>query len=179
MQQPTISDSFYTRQHEGKLLGLLEAQGEEIKELKELLNFQAKKIADLKSMIKSMAKDVLSTKDTSKKTESIASHLALLHSSTRQSASESNPNIERISSIPKSVASGPQIAPDLSQCEPKSIQKLFAEIGHIFYWFISGSQGTEGIELKSMNKDAKKSIATLYFFIHQKTKPGRESITNR
>lgn len=37
-QQLSISDSFYTMQHEGKLMGLLEAQGEEIRQLKGLLN---------------------------------------------------------------------------------------------------------------------------------------------
>lgn len=37
-QQLSISDSFYTMQHEGKFLGLLEAQGEEIRQLKGLLN---------------------------------------------------------------------------------------------------------------------------------------------
>lgn len=123
LQQPTISDSFYARQHEGKLLGLLEAQGEEIKELKELLSSQVKELADLKSMIKSMAKDVLSTKDTSKKAESMTSHLVSLHSSNRQTAPETNPSIAPISSVPKSVASGLQIALDLSQCE-RELSKL-------------------------------------------------------
>lgn len=100
MQQPIISNSFYARQHEGKLLGLLKAQGEEIKELEELLSSQVKELADLKSTIKGMAKNILSTKDSSKKAESMLSHLALLHSSNRQTAPETNPNIAPLSSVP-------------------------------------------------------------------------------
>lgn len=164
-QQPTISDSFYTRQHEGKLLGLLEVQGEEIKELKELVNSQVKELADLKSMIKGMAKDVLSTKDTSKKAEStMASHLASLHLSNRQTAPERNPGIAPIHSTPKSVASGSQIALDLSQCELEAIQKFFAEIQQIFHLSISTSQRTEGIKIKGMNKDAKREHRYFVFF---------------
>ena len=121
LQQPIISDSFYARQYEGELLGLLEAQGEEIKELKELFNSQVKELVDLKSMIKSIAKDVLFTKDTSKKAESMTSHLALLHSSNWQRAPETTPSIALIASVPKLVAAGPQIALDLSQCKSNSI----------------------------------------------------------
>ncbi len=133
-QQPSMGDSFYTKPYEAKLVGLLEAQGEEIKELKKLVYSQVKELTELKSMIKGMAKDVLSTKDTSKKAQStMASHLASLHPSNRETTPEKNPSVMPISPTPKSVASGPQIALDLSLCKPEAIQKPFAEIRQIFH----------------------------------------------
>lgn len=110
------------------MLGLLKAQGEEIKELKELLSSRVKELADLKNIIKGMAKNILSTKDSSKKAESILFYLVLLYPSNRQTAPETNPNIASISSIPKSVVFSLQIALDLSQCKRKPIQKPFAKI---------------------------------------------------
>ena len=97
-QQPSMGDSFYTKPCETKLVGLLEAQGEEIKELKKLVYSQVKELTELKSMIKGMAKDVLSTKDTSKKAQStMASHLASLHPSNRETTPERNPSVMPIS----------------------------------------------------------------------------------
>lgn len=163
-QQPMISDSFQAMQHEGNLLGLLKAQAEEIRELKELLYAQGEELIELKNMIKSMAKDVSSTKDTSKKAESMASHLASLHSSNRQAPSEVSSSIIPPPFTSKSVAKGPQIALDLSQCEPESIQKPFAKIRQLFHTSITSSQGTEGIKIKGMNKDAKREHRYFVFF---------------
>lgn len=67
LQQPSMGDSFYTKPYKAKLVGLLEAQGEEIKELKKLVYSQVKELMELKSIIKGMAKDFLSTKVISKK----------------------------------------------------------------------------------------------------------------
>ena len=115
-------------------------------------------------MIKVMAKDVSCTKDTSKKAESMASHLASLYSSNRQAPLEVNSNTTPPLSTPKSVAKGPQIALDLSQCEPESIQKPFAEIRQLFHTSITSSQGTEGIKIKGMNEDAKREYCYFVFF---------------
>ncbi len=146
--------------------------------LKQLLNSHAKEIADLKSMIKSMAKEVLSTKDTSKKTESITSHLASLHFLTRQIAPKTNPSIALISFVPKSVAFPLQIALDLSQSESKSIQKLFVEIQQIFHASISGSQVTECINIKDMNKVAKRKPRYFVFF-HTPENKARVRVNNK
>lgn len=67
LQQPSMGDSFYIKLYKAKLVGLLEAQREEIKELKKLVYSQVKELTKLKNIIKDMAKDVLSIKDISKK----------------------------------------------------------------------------------------------------------------
>ena len=94
-------------QQERKLLGLLEAQAEEIRKLKGLLYAQGEELIELKNMIKSMAKDVSSTKDISKKAESITSYLALLYTSNRQAPSKVSFSTIPPLSTPKSVAKGP------------------------------------------------------------------------
>ena len=66
--------------------------------------------------------------------------------------------------MPKSVAMRPQIVLDLSQCEPESIQKPFAKIWQLFHASITSSQGTEGIKIKGMNKDAKREHRSFVFF---------------
>ena len=115
-------------------------------------------------MIKGIAKDVSCTKDTSKKAESMASHLASLHSSNRQAKLETISNTIPPPSPPKSVAKSSQIILDLSQCKPKSIQKPFAEIRQLFHTSITDSPGTEGIKIKKMNKDAKREHRYFVFF---------------
>ena len=119
-QQPTMSEGFQAMQHEAKLLGLTETQAREIKELKESLYVQRKELVKLKKMIKGIAKDASCTKDTSKKAESMASHLTSLHSSNRQTQSETILNTIPPPSPSKSVAKSPQIILDLSQYEPES-----------------------------------------------------------
>ncbi len=163
-QQPTMGDGFQAIQNEGKLLGFLKTQAEEIQELKELLYAQEKELAELKTMIKSIAKDVSSTKDTSKKAESMASHLASLHCSDRQASPEIIPNPVSLPSPPKSVSKDPQIVLDLSLCEPELIQKPFSEIRQVLHTSITESAGTEGIKVKGMNKDARKEHRYFVFF---------------
>lgn len=67
LQQPFMGNSFYTKLYKAKLVGLLEAQREEIKELKKLVYSQVKELTKRKSIIKGMAKDILSIKNISKK----------------------------------------------------------------------------------------------------------------
>ncbi len=163
-QQPTMSNGFQIIQHEEKLLGLIETQAGEIRELKQLLYAQEKELVELKKMIKGIAKYVSCTKDTSKKAESMASHFSSPHSSNRQAQSETILNTIPPPSTPNSVAKSPQIILDLSKCEPESIQKLFAEIRQLFHTSITDSPGTKGIKIKGMNKDAKREHRYFVFF---------------
>ncbi len=145
------------------MLRLIETQAGEIRELKELLYAQGKELVELKKMIKGIAKDVSCTKDTSKKAEFMASYLVSLHSSNRQAQLETISNTIPPPSPSKSIANGPQIILDLSQCEPESIQKPFAEIRQLFHTSITDSPSTEGIKIKGMNKNAKREYRYFVF----------------
>lgn len=94
----------------------------------------------------------------------MASHLALLHLSHHQASPVTVSNTTPMSFPPKSVAKGPQIVLDLSQCRPESIQKPFAKIRQLFHTSITGNPGIEGINIKGMNKDAKREYRYFVFF---------------
>lgn len=119
-----------------------------------MLYAQGEELSELKAIIKGIAKGVSSTKDISEKAESMASHLAYFHRSSRQVLPKIifNPIFPPLP--PKSVLKGPQIVLDLSLCESETIQKPFAEIRQKLHKLITESAGTEGINIKGMNKNA-------------------------
>lgn len=56
LQQLFMGNYFYIKPYKVKLMGLLEAQKKEIKELKKLVYSKMKKLTKLKNMIKNIAK---------------------------------------------------------------------------------------------------------------------------